>query len=391
MALKGTLKDFGISDILQLIAQQQKTGTLFLGAKEQEVWIGFKEGNIVRVESSTRKKKDLIGNMLVRAELITEAQLAAALDTQRRTLQRLGDVLVGSGVLAAERFRQMVQLQATETLYRLFSWKNGTYEFEQGDVETEAEVLTPIRAESVLMEGCRMVDEWPLIKKVISRHDMSFEKLKELPPPAKKPEKDLDDAFDDAFAEEKKAENKGEFKSVGESERRVFGLVQAGRDLRQMIDLACLGEFETCKASCNLVNLEYLKPIYPQKRAAPQPGTSMLEQMGGAVGRVLVTAFVLAMLVLIGTRLEPEAISLSSPSTYYADPAAQRLVSRSQLSRIEAALAVYQLERGELPEKLDALAEAGLLGRDDLRYPWLTPYYYRRVSAREFILLPPLR
>ena len=41
MALKGTLKDFGIADILQLIGQQQKTGTLHLKAREEEVHVSF--------------------------------------------------------------------------------------------------------------------------------------------------------------------------------------------------------------------------------------------------------------------------------------------------------------------------------------------------------------
>src|SRR5688500_8645830 len=94
MALKGTLKDFGIADILQLIGQQQKTGMLHLTTKEQEVHVGFKDGNIVKAETTTRNKKDLIGNMLVRAEIISEQQLMSALDAQKRSLKRLGDVLV---------------------------------------------------------------------------------------------------------------------------------------------------------------------------------------------------------------------------------------------------------------------------------------------------------
>ncbi len=87
MALKGTLKDFGIADILQLIGQQGKTGTLHLKSKDQEVHISFKDGEICRAESSTRNKKDLIGAMLVRAELITEAAHAFA-GCEPATLER---------------------------------------------------------------------------------------------------------------------------------------------------------------------------------------------------------------------------------------------------------------------------------------------------------------
>ena len=62
MALAGTLKDFGIADILQLIAQQQKTGVLHLRSKD-EVKVGFVDGAIVSAESVSKKKRDLFGHM----------------------------------------------------------------------------------------------------------------------------------------------------------------------------------------------------------------------------------------------------------------------------------------------------------------------------------------
>ena len=68
----------------------------------------------------------------------------------------------------------MTALQTTETVYRLFHWKSGTYEFEPGDVEWDRETVTPLRAESVLMEGFRQVDEWPLVRRqdLLDRDDV---------------------------------------------------------------------------------------------------------------------------------------------------------------------------------------------------------------------------
>jgi len=397
MALKGTLKDFGIADILQLIGQQQKTGTLHLSSKDQEISIGFQDGNIVKTESSTRKKKDLIGAMLVRAEIITEPQLEAALDAQRRSLKRLGDVLVALKMITPDRFKQMMQLQATETLYRLFSWKSGRYVFEPGPLELDPDSgIAPIRAESVLMEGFRMVDEWPVVKRVINRYDLSFEKLRELPAP--RPAADaFDEALEGALGEAPGGGDPGgqrEFKSVGMAERQVFAQVAPGRDVRKLVDLSCLGEFETCKALLNLVNLELLRPVQPAGKAPEIGGSSggALERVAGALGRVAVTLSVLGMLLLVLTRVDLDQLSVaSSPVQSYADPAAQRFIARAQMSRIRAAILVYQLEKGEAPAKLEARVEAGLLGREDLRYPWRDAYHYRRTAPREFILLPPLR
>ncbi len=383
MALRGTLKDFGIADILQLIAQQQKSGTLVLKAQDAEVSLGFKDGNIVKVESAFKKKKDLLGNLLVRAELITEHQLDQALEMQKRTLQRIGDVLVASRVVGEEKLAQMRQLQATETLYRLFTWKSGTYEFEPGEVELDCEPITPLRAESVLMEGFRMVDEWPLVRKRISNYEMTFERLKELPP-ASGPGQDAT-ALEDPFA--------AELQGLGQEERRIYELVGPQRDVRKLIDLSCLGEFEACKALCKLVNLEYLRVVPAAGRVRVHDvGRSVPASLVARAARVLLTSGVLAGVAFLAPRLNLHTAPLKRASTsQYVDPAAQRLISTAQLRRIRSALELYRLERGPFPEQLKALVEVGLLAPEDLHFPWRDSYYYRKLQNGDFILLPPLR
>ena len=97
MALTGTLKDFGIAEILQLIGQQSKSGVLHLKARADEIHVVMWHGSVVSAEYAGRKARDKLGNMLVRADLITDAQLEEALSVQKRTLRRLGDILVELG------------------------------------------------------------------------------------------------------------------------------------------------------------------------------------------------------------------------------------------------------------------------------------------------------
>ena len=99
VALKGTLKDFGIAEILQLIGQQQKSGVLHLkiagrGDPRRACPRGASCPGRVRPGASQR---ELLGAMLVRAELISERELEQALEEQRRTLRRLGDILAEQG------------------------------------------------------------------------------------------------------------------------------------------------------------------------------------------------------------------------------------------------------------------------------------------------------
>ncbi len=404
MALKGTLKDFGIADIFQLIAQQTKTGVLHLKSKDEEVHISFHDGNVVRAEHVGRKKRDLLGHMLVRADLITEKQLEEALEEQKRTLKRLGDVLVTRGVITKERLKELAQLQTTETLYKLFTWKSGTYEFEQGTVEWDRDAITPIRGESVLMEGFRMVDEWPLIKRKITSYGMTFEKLKTLDKgPASSD--DLDAALDDAFGEmagggDEPPPDKAPKDGIGPNERRVFAIVEPGRPVQKLVDVSRLGEFETCKALLNLVNAGYLKPIAPLKedkggaRLGGDFARSLKEGAVTLVTRLAMTAVIVAMLFGLAytVRLEDVALASGSSGTRFASPAAQQFLSGAQLARIRAALQVYRLEKGAYPDALGELVAEGLLGPDDLHHPWVEPYYYRRgAGGAEFVLLPPFR
>jgi hypothetical protein len=155
MALSGTLKDFGIADILQLIGHQTKTGTLVLKSGNDEVHVLFVDGTVVFATQKARNKADLLGALLRRAELITEEKLQEALTEQQRSLKRLGDVLVQQNYVDAKRLSHVMRLQTTETLYRLFRWKTGTYEFTQEDVDAGKSGFESIRAESILLEGFR--------------------------------------------------------------------------------------------------------------------------------------------------------------------------------------------------------------------------------------------
>src|SRR5437762_11259740 len=83
MALSGTLKDFGIADILQLIGHQTKTGQLVLKSGGDEVDVLFVDGHVVFATQKARNRADLLGSLLLRAELITDEKLQEALEEQQ--------------------------------------------------------------------------------------------------------------------------------------------------------------------------------------------------------------------------------------------------------------------------------------------------------------------
>ena len=90
MALEGTIKDFGLPDIFQLIGLQRKTGILTLTSESESITVTFENGMVVMADSSSKRLEDRIGNVLVKQGKLSQDRLDEALEVQKQTLQRLG-------------------------------------------------------------------------------------------------------------------------------------------------------------------------------------------------------------------------------------------------------------------------------------------------------------
>ena len=392
MALRGTLKDFGIADIFQLIGQQGKTGILTARNRAQHVTTYFHEGAVVRAEAAGRQRIDLLGNMLLRAEVITDDQLAKALEKQKKSARRLGDILLEGGALNAEILRMFIRLQTTETIYQLFLWNAGYYEFKSADVEAK-EGMELIRSESVLMEGFRQVDEWPNIRKTISGYDMVFRVLEDLDSlsaaeatqdkPAE-PEEDM--GFNEAFADFSATSTRQDarLRNIEDNERIVYRCIRPHRDVQKIIDLSRLGEFETCKALVNLVQAGIIEPIAESSQRKLSAAATM-RAIGARVhgdfvpiwGILLCAGLALGLwygVDLLG--VDPVMVLSNERPMAYVDLSLQTQLARGQEGLIRAALDVYRAEQNSYPENLDALVRVGLLEPRDLTFPWSSQYVY---------------
>ena len=383
MALSGTLKDFGIADILQLIGHQTKTGKLILKSGGDEVEVLFIDGNVVFASEKQRKSQNLLGSLLLRAELLSTDQLDEALSVQQRTLKRLGDILIEMEAVTQQQFAQMMRLQTTETLYKLFSWKSGTYEFTQEEVDPARSTFDPIRAESILLEGFRRMDEWPGLRKKVPWTDATFERLKDLDT------RDLPPIDDGGLGLDGGGEAEGK---PGPNHKLIFRLAIGGKDVARVVDASRLGEFEALKAIDNLIEWGFLKPVPPPRGVAAigvelKKSGKKLARTGALVRLALTVTFFFATLFLV--RWAAPQLGSSRAENPARRGAVARLLSHDQLVRLESALELYRTEHGEYPQLLKQLVEGQVVTEGDLKYPYREPYYYRR-TAQGFVLLPPL-
>ncbi len=392
MPLRGTIRDFGIADIFQLISQQTKTGVLVLRDDVDEVKVSFLEGSVVRAESPTRPKHMLLGSMLVNAGLLDGDRLEEAVKEQSRTLERLGAILLKMGAVSPEDLKDTIRLQMTETVYRLFLWETGSYEFEQTDVPPPDEGVDPIRAENILLEGLRMIDEWPSIRRRLPPYSTVFTKKRPLP---ELKDGGLD-AGADVFGFGDTESGGGSDNEIGASERRIYEFVAPDRTLQQIIHLSRLGEFEACRGVVHLVGGEYLAeadlakpeeaPKVEKKRRLPVIRFNVSE----VFGRTAVYAALIGLLVLLIKNMDRDAFGIRIGATGpIEDRFTQHHIASSQVRVLAQAAEVFRLSTGSYPESLEALVDAGLIDRRDLRWPFAAPYFYR-VEGDRVAIYPPL-
>lgn len=173
MAIKGSLREASLPDVLQLLSMGKKTGCLSVADRNNFGYIFFDLGLITY--ASIVNRRDRLGDILVKGGLITQAQLEAAIERQSHERdKRLGELLVDNGALSRPDLERYMRVQIEEAVYFLFTWSSGTFSFES-DVRPETQdFLVRISPESLLLEGARRVDEWSLIEKKIPSFDLIF-------------------------------------------------------------------------------------------------------------------------------------------------------------------------------------------------------------------------
>jgi len=220
MSLTGNLRTMSLPDILQWISMGQKTGTLHVERRSVQKRIVVREGMIF--SSWSNDPRESLGQFLIRERLVTEEQLFKALLTQEEKGRLLGSILTSEGVLDEEDLRLALHAKATETIYDLFLWPEGQFEFKEGEFPHDVLISFEMGVTPVIMEGIRRVDEWVRIREIFPTMETTL-KVRGAP-------HDVEDAL----------------------ERHALGLVAAGKTLTEMSLEMRRSEFDTADLAYRL-------------------------------------------------------------------------------------------------------------------------------------------
>ena len=344
MALKGKIDDFGITEIFQLISQQQRSGTLTIKSEGKAAEVIFFNGMVFKaIPFYVSSKRDPFSDTAFNARLVDEEGLQKALEKQEESFGSMEDAFFDLALLNQKQIQKINYYLVQETLYETLQWKTGEYEFSLKEVEYDEKFINLLPIEHILLDVLRMIDEEPEISRRITHNSLVFQKttlkagLKQLP------------------------------EELGDDEKTVFKLVDGNRTVQDIIYQSLLGRYNTNKALVNLLDERYIRKVSAPSKAmlAPAPKKNTWAYIAYGVSPLLI------ILLLLGLRL----IFFSSPAEE--EVSYKIVLAKIQTQKISKALDVYFLKKGTYPDSLQALVKEKILPDQELHFPLGSAYHYQ--------------
>lgn len=162
MALKGNLRDFSTTQLLNLINLARKTGTLTVEGS-QIAQISFRDGKLIH--ASMGHSSNSLAFVLQKSGILSEEQGRLIDDRAANTGDKqLGHMLIQAGYVTQSDIIQSVREHILDVVYRMFTWAEGLFRFEANQVPSSDRITVPIDLESVIMEGSRRMKEWEMLQ-----------------------------------------------------------------------------------------------------------------------------------------------------------------------------------------------------------------------------------
>ncbi|MEN8172711.1 MAG: DUF4388 domain-containing protein [Chloroflexota bacterium] len=173
MALKGNLRNFSITQLLNLVNLAQKTGTLVIKGADDTAWVSFLDGKLTYSRMGTNH--DNLAAVLHRAKKLSKAQYqlissrAAGMSDKE-----LGLLLVNADYISQNEVLASLRAEFIDVLNHLFTWVEGIFQFDDGILPPAGKITLKIGLENIIMEGARCLREWEQLQDELPSLDIAL-------------------------------------------------------------------------------------------------------------------------------------------------------------------------------------------------------------------------
>jgi hypothetical protein len=173
MALKGNLRDFTITQLLNLINVAQKTGTLVVEGPNDKVFAFFREGKLAFAQAGTEDGS--LATILFKTNKLTNAQHRAIRERAGSMSDKeLGLLLINANYVSQQDIITSLQNHFIGTINRLFTWVEGVFHFETNLFPPDGKITVRVNLENIIIEGSRRLREWEQLQDEIPSLDMAL-------------------------------------------------------------------------------------------------------------------------------------------------------------------------------------------------------------------------
>lgn len=224
--LKGYLGGFDLTDVFQLISQQQKTGILTVKSTDGHIALSFKNGQIVGMNPGMANQEFDLEQMLLKSGRLSASRLNNLRQEQVRRNISLEQILVEHEILDAGEISKLNLLRIFESLACILKWRKGSYTFQPTAMVQETPYLPPQPSDFVLFEILRQLDEFSVFEQHIPSADNIYETVSTFAA-----ETD-DDLFSDDFKNR-----------LPVDEQTILDLISKNNTVQDIIEKSLLGKY----------------------------------------------------------------------------------------------------------------------------------------------------
>jgi len=353
MALEGNAKDFGLSEILQLIALQKKTGMLAITG-DQTMVIYFRDGQVISTRDRRKMAYDPLQSYLLNYGFVSANEMSRLQQIQGETNLDLIDILISEKKFSDDELQIIFAEQIQETIQEVLSWPKSQYKFMIGtQILQGVKSFGPLKVEGLLMESMRRIDELPEIKRIFTSVDTL---VKRLPKPK---DAELDDVEESVY-------------ELLERPMRVGDIIPKAR-------LARFCTYEVLKTLLEKSLLQIVESEKPVEVTAETPAVDESVPVRHGVLQTVAATGVLLFCLAFGEIAVPYILppgwgvvrrgavrATSETSVASVAPTLGELDSRRLEATIREALEEHLAQGGAYPASLETLVSKGFLSRRTL-------------------------
>lgn len=173
MALKGNLRDFSITQLLNLINLASKTGSLVIEGPNEAASVTFREGKLAYAQIG--QEDNTLPTVLLTAKKISPAQgslLKSRMD--HMSDKELGLLLINAGYLTQDNILSSLQQYYLGVVRRLYTWVEGFFRFDNDTLAPDGKIMVRMDLENLIIEGSRQLREWEQLSEEIPSLDMAL-------------------------------------------------------------------------------------------------------------------------------------------------------------------------------------------------------------------------